>query len=160
MQAYVYIIGETDGPQKIGITKDLARRLLMLQAGNPAQLKINAHLVVLPHEAANVESFAHFILSKWHIRGEWFDVTPKAAIAALKRALVAVRGGTRASYRARNKGRSSWDRKQMRVQLTDDRRRITAQVGVNQIAEFICAAVRNELKRREAHNGEHDLAAI
>lgn len=85
-QAFVYVIGSEDGPQKIGIAGDAKRRLGLLQVGNPASLKIFAEIPAMRAEAFIVERKAHDSLKDKHIRGEWFDVLPDDAVAAVKAA--------------------------------------------------------------------------
>jgi hypothetical protein len=84
--AYVYVIGAADGPQKIGVASDVEARRAMLQTGNPAGLVV-VHHWALPRPAAfAVEGRAHWHLRDRHVRGEWFDVTPDEAIAAVEAA--------------------------------------------------------------------------
>jgi hypothetical protein len=62
--SYVYVIGEEDGPLKIGTAKDPIARLRGLQTGNPRRLRVeyvlvgDAHIEKLLHEMW--ESFAIF----------------------------------------------------------------------------------------------------
>lgn len=84
--AYVYVIGATDGPQKIGVASDVEARRVMLQTGNPAGLVV-VHHWALPRPAAfAIEGRAHWHLRDRHVRGEWFDVTPDEAILAVEAA--------------------------------------------------------------------------
>lgn len=95
MDAYVYVIGPKVGPQKIGITYDLAKRLAAIQAGSPV-LYVVASFQQMPRpEAAAVEELAHRILKPRHIRSEWFDVTSAEAEAAVLQAMEAYQAGAR-----------------------------------------------------------------
>jgi DNA-binding transcriptional regulator YiaG len=92
-QAYVYAIGATDGPQKIGIAIDPKARIAELQTGSHIGLSINASAPVNRDELRTVESCCHFLLKASRIRGEWFDVTPEQAGQAIEQAISMVRDG-------------------------------------------------------------------
>lgn len=89
----VYVLGPEDGPQKVGVSNDLRRRLVSIQNGNHLDLCIAAAFPVQRSEARMVEKFAHRLLWEFKIRGEWFDVTPEQAAAAVMRAVAALRNG-------------------------------------------------------------------
>lgn len=90
-QAYVYVIAAKDGPVKVGIAADAASRCAMLQTGNAADLTV-VHKVEVERAAARlIERYAHDLLSADRVRGEWFDVDPADAIAAVDAALDAWR---------------------------------------------------------------------
>lgn len=89
-QAYVYVIGAEDGPQKIGIASDPENRLTIFQTGNPAALKVSAALPISRDKAFAVESYAHRLLAHKRVRGEWFNVSPADAAKAVRMAFAAV----------------------------------------------------------------------
>ena len=75
MTAYLYIIGGTDKPYKLGITKDPTKRLKALQTGNPIPLTIH-HLEPVPHtQVKHLETELHSMLSHKRLKGEWFDIS-------------------------------------------------------------------------------------
>lgn len=90
-QAYVYVIGTEDGPQKIGIANNPESRRAIFQTGNPEPLMLAASVPVLKHEALSVERYAHWLLEGSRIRGEWFNVSPDEALEAVEAAVKAVR---------------------------------------------------------------------
>ena len=68
---YLYFIQvENSGPIKIGIAKDVKKRLCELQVGNPYELKILYFTPCCRKDEAEI----HRILTmhNLHIRGEWF----------------------------------------------------------------------------------------
>lgn len=68
----VYIIRNTIGHYKIGITDDLAQRLIHLQTGN--SLDLTLVLVLNVSNARQVEQELHDYFRAKHIRGEWFEL--------------------------------------------------------------------------------------
>lgn len=82
---FVYVIGPNNGPQKIGIAKDVRLRKGDLQVGCPFDLHIHAAVPMETEQAArNAERMAHRILSKSRQRGEWFNVSPIRAIDVVR----------------------------------------------------------------------------
>ena len=79
---YVYVIRGEHGAVKVGHSVDPPQRLGNLQTGSPFGLDI-VHSVFIEKDAEAVEASARQNLSRWLIRGEWFDVTPDVAIAAV-----------------------------------------------------------------------------
>jgi len=66
---YIYFIGLLTKPYvKIGVSRNVAERLLELQCGNPFQLVL---LHMCPGNTA-IEASLHHLLDKHRIRGEWF----------------------------------------------------------------------------------------
>lgn len=90
-EAYVYVIGADDGPQKIGIANDPESRRSLFQTGNHALLKVAAAAPVSRKEAGIVERYAHWLLRDQRVRGEWFNVSPDEARQAIDDAVRAVR---------------------------------------------------------------------
>jgi hypothetical protein len=64
---------------KIGITKNVYRRLAHIQTGNPLQCSIEHAWVVNERLAPRMERQAHDLLKYLHVRLEWFKATPKFA---------------------------------------------------------------------------------
>jgi len=83
---YVYVIASSDsGPSKIGIANNPQKRLRGLQTGSPTPLQIFA-TEPIGFAAAAVERAAHKSLSAHRSvgGGEWFNVTPQEAHAAIR----------------------------------------------------------------------------
>lgn len=79
---YLYVIraGDTDY-YKIGVTKDITKRLRSLQGGN--HLRLSIVLTVQHKHAYQQEKHVHQVAKRWHIRGEWFRL-PREVVAKIK----------------------------------------------------------------------------
>lgn len=87
MTKYVYVIASSDnGPVKIGVSNNPQKRLKTLQTGHPLELFLKH--VEETSEAFKIETILHNEYSIKGIRGEWFDMTVKAAIDYLKFTLI------------------------------------------------------------------------
>lgn len=73
--SHVYIIRSgQQGAYKIGIAKDVEKRISELQIGNPNELFLIAKIDFgTPKRAMYVEKMMHRFYKKHHIRGEWFS---------------------------------------------------------------------------------------
>lgn len=72
--AFVYVIGITANPVKVGIARDPNERLSNLQIGCPDELTLH-HTIRLPAGSVQeVETATHQALKEHHRRGEWFNV--------------------------------------------------------------------------------------
>jgi hypothetical protein len=92
MARSLYVIGSDTGPQKIGVSANVARRLAVLQTHSPHAL--TAHHQAQPaSDARLVERVAHALLAAKRLRGEWFDVSVEDAIAAIDQAIALVDSG-------------------------------------------------------------------
>lgn len=78
----VYVIGSIGGPQKIGISDNPVARRANLQVGNPYRLEIAGQWRC--PDADRVEALAHSRLGRHRMYGEWFQVSPDVAIAAVE----------------------------------------------------------------------------
>ena len=84
MENYIYCIREQALCEnecvyfKIGHANDLDRRKSSMQTANPRPLRVVFVLgpFLNRDEAEDVESQAHKLLAKHHVRGEWFDTNP------------------------------------------------------------------------------------
>lgn len=84
MENYIYCIREQALCEnecvyfKIGHANDLDRRKSSMQTANPRPLRVVFVLgpFLNRDEAEDVESQAHKLLAKHHVRGEWFDTHP------------------------------------------------------------------------------------
>lgn len=79
----VYVIGPDAGAQKIGIARSPVHRLATMQVGSAEDLRLHYVRVMDRVSAYDVEKSAHRLLRDKHRRGEWFDVTPQEARAAV-----------------------------------------------------------------------------
>lgn len=75
---FLYVIGPIYGPQKIGISKNVDKRLKSLQTGNPVKLYIQFCMEV--NRARLIERKIHAELNHKKLKGEWFDLTKEEAI--------------------------------------------------------------------------------
>ena len=85
---YLYIIGTDTDRQKIGFSKDVAKRLSTLQTGNPVQLKIHHTEPVPEHRVRILEKKLHTELGYLRLKGEWFNITPDRAVSMLRFAII------------------------------------------------------------------------
>ena len=95
-QSYVYVIGDPNGPQKIGMARDPKNRLASLRTANMAVLVLVVAVPVSRELVGAAEHYAHWLLRDNHARGEWFSVSPQVAERAVNDAIVAVLEGKRA----------------------------------------------------------------
>jgi hypothetical protein len=83
----IYVIGgEGLAPVKVGVTTNLARRLVTLQTSAPARLSV---LWTTPGDSA-LERELHTHLAAYRTSGEWFDLTPLGDPVEAVRAAVSV----------------------------------------------------------------------
>ena len=87
---FIYVISARDGtgPQKIGYSQDVEKRLFSIQTGNPVKLKIH-HKQEIPDDRAKLlEKQIHKEIRHKKISGEWFDITPNDAKLEIDFALI------------------------------------------------------------------------
>ena len=89
---YIYVVKATlptepSSMVKIGITTNLDARLAQLRTGSAFPLDYvftaPAPFNSLDTDAYAIEQRAHALLARNRVRGEWFDVSPELAIAAV-----------------------------------------------------------------------------
>lgn len=80
----VYVIATDDGLCKIGVSRNPEGRLVQLQAGCPEKLHI-VYVCILADQARNVEGFAHRLLKKQAVGGEWFNCSEDEAMQAVNK---------------------------------------------------------------------------
>lgn len=72
---FVYVIGPSGGPFKIGIADNVKSRRSILNVGNPAYLRVwHFHEASTEAEAIEIETELHHHYQDSHIRGEWFQL--------------------------------------------------------------------------------------
>ena len=80
MTAFVYVMECADAECiKIGIAKDVGRRLEGIQSGNPLEVTIIYSREFEERRAAQVERAAHRHFKAQRVRGEWFRVSTEDA---------------------------------------------------------------------------------
>lgn len=74
----VYAIRSEQGPIKIGIASDPAKRLTQLQNGNPSNLALIGYTDPFCEWSARLhEKLCHAYCAQYRIRGEWFLPGPR-----------------------------------------------------------------------------------
>lgn len=66
--AYIYVIGAEDGPQKIGVASEPAKRLALLQTGHWLDLRVAVAVAVRRDIVFAVEQEVHRALNAFRIR--------------------------------------------------------------------------------------------
>jgi hypothetical protein len=84
LSSYVYVIGHTDGPNKVGITSGPRQRLAEFQCVSPVQLRHRWFRCESWEDAVALERATHVHLKKYRQRGEWFAVDAEAAEQAVE----------------------------------------------------------------------------
>lgn len=80
--SFLYVIAAREqGPTKLGISDDPARRLKQLQTGHPETLMIFHKEAVDAPLAYYLERNLHKSISHRRLRGEWFDLAVAEAIS-------------------------------------------------------------------------------
>jgi hypothetical protein len=80
--SYIYVIKGDHGDVKIGVTKLPKERLAQIQTGSSRKLDY-AFIAPVLGNPYTLEQEAHIILANYRMNGEWFDVPPELAIAAI-----------------------------------------------------------------------------
>lgn len=83
--SFVYVIQGAPGLVKIGVTTDPRTRLANLQTGSPYPLEFVA-IAATPGDGYDIEATAHLALGLYQVSGEWFRISPRAAVEELARA--------------------------------------------------------------------------
>jgi hypothetical protein len=84
---YVYIIAAAVDAIKVGVAKNVQRRLKALQTGQHRKLSIFYELSCSRAEAYAVECRAHRLLKERLLEGEWFQVSPEEGKLAIEKAM-------------------------------------------------------------------------
>ena len=79
---YIYVIKGDHERVKIGVTKAPETRLTQLQTGSSSKIDY-AFLAPVSGDPYALEKEAHAMLARSRLNGEWFDVPPELAIAAV-----------------------------------------------------------------------------
>jgi hypothetical protein len=82
---YVYVIGATQNPVKIGLAANLKVRMSCLQVGCPDPLVVHYSARVQSDLAPLIEAAAHQHFADAHRHGEWFNVAAEEAAREVAR---------------------------------------------------------------------------
>ena len=85
---YIYVIGGTEKPYKIGITNNLKRRLKDIQTGHPFKLHVHYSEEIPMEQVRLIEQNIHNTIRHKKTHGEWFDISLEDAIAEVKHARI------------------------------------------------------------------------
>jgi hypothetical protein len=80
--SFVYVIKGDHHLTKIGVSTNPNARLAQLRTASPFPIEF-AYIAVTPGNGFDIEAAAHAALSKHRCNGEWFDVAPEMAVAAI-----------------------------------------------------------------------------
>jgi hypothetical protein len=97
---FLYVIGVTKNPVKVGMADNVPSRLAILQIGCPDELVVHHTVAVAWELAPGIEAAVHRKLAKHRRRGEWFDIEASHAVTVLheevrRRNGLAMRGAKR-----------------------------------------------------------------
>ncbi len=76
---FIYVIGPKEGPQKIGLSGDVEKRLQTLQTGYPGEIFIHHKEPIEAKQVRKLEKKIHLELGYKRVKGEWFNLTPTEA---------------------------------------------------------------------------------
>jgi hypothetical protein len=83
--SFVYVVRGDHNLVKVGVTTNPSARLAHLRTGSPFPISF-AFIGCTPGNGYDIERAAHLILDRQRLNGEWFDVVPEMAIAAVNAA--------------------------------------------------------------------------
>jgi hypothetical protein len=81
----LYVIADSEGLHKVGISNDPSHRLAQLQTGSPRLLRL-VYQTKPAAQAIDIESAAHRILKRYATHGEWFNCSSGQAVDAVNAA--------------------------------------------------------------------------
>lgn len=143
---YIYVIGTSDGPVKIGRSINPDRRLKDYIRERSEQHFIFGKWPVGARIALSVERYVHWQLRRHHIQSEWFNVARQTAIVAVREAIK-----RRAEFGDQWNAIPALEPNGLRMQSkAGTLKKIDAlRAGKETRADFIREAVEREIKRRE-----------
>ena len=86
--SFIYIIGGTQAPYKVGISRDPTKRLKSLQTGHPYPLQLHYTRETDICKTKLLETVIHRHLKLYKTNGEWFDVTLANLILDVEYAII------------------------------------------------------------------------
>jgi T5orf172 domain len=81
--SFVYVIENSHGDVKVGISADPNGRMANLQTGNPFPLRLAYVAAVKSDRGDAIETAVHGTLDRHRKAGEWFGVSVEMAVAAI-----------------------------------------------------------------------------
>lgn len=89
MTCFLYVISDnSQGPVKIGFSKDPNKRVKQLQTGSNVKLSVFYTLSINPKHRIILEKLIHTATSHHKKHGEWFSLTVEDAIAEINFAVI------------------------------------------------------------------------
>ena len=80
--SFVYVIRGDHNMSKVGVTTNPAARLTSLRTASAFPIG-HSYIAVTPGTGYDIEQGAHEMLASHRCNGEWFDVAPEIAVAAI-----------------------------------------------------------------------------
>jgi hypothetical protein len=80
--SFIYVIKGDHNLSKIGVSANPNARLAQLRTASPFPIDFS-YIAVTPGNGFDIEAAAHAALSRHRCNGEWFDVPPEMAVAAI-----------------------------------------------------------------------------
>src|ERR1700676_121265 len=80
--SFLYVIRGDHNMSKVGVTTNPAARLASLRTGSAFPIDFS-YIAVTPGTGYDIEAGAHEMLKSHRCNGEWFDVAPEMAVAAI-----------------------------------------------------------------------------
>lgn len=148
--AFVYAIGSTNGPTKIGYSLMPKKRLEVFRKKAKRDLEIFGTWPVGAAIALHVERYAHWLLRDKHITGEWFSCNRDEALDAIRRAATEDHDPNYAIPRIDTVGREIKGGVTIPTKYPRGTRERLLNVSPGAYADFIRAAVAEKLEREEA----------
>lgn len=147
LTVYLYVVGPSVGPVKIGRSMCPPKRLKQLEGKTGMKLHLTGQWPIGQAIALGAERYAHHLLRDKHVAGEWFDVSAAEASAAVA---IAVATDHVANYAMPAlEDASRIDGVYARTKFPRDMYDRLNRVSGGHHASFIRDAVERELERRE-----------
>lgn len=86
--SYIYIIGGTEKPYKIGFSKEPHKRLKSLQTGYPEKLTLHYIKEIDETQVRQLEKHIHRAIAYKRTKGEWFNISLDDAISEINFAVI------------------------------------------------------------------------
>lgn len=80
--SFLYVIRGDHNMTKVGVTTNPQARLAQLRTGSAFPIDFS-YIAVTPGTGFDIEAGAHAMLNSHRCNGEWFDVPPEMAVAAI-----------------------------------------------------------------------------
>lgn len=151
--AHVYVVGEAEGPVKVGYTSGkLSVRLYQLSRDAGKPLTLLASWPVHQYVADVAERYAHHLLRDKHMHGEWFNAAVQEAAAVIPRAIEAAESGFAlmpSLFRTGQRQKDGEKVHNLKLPLGSHHRIEAVLMDGEVRSDFLRVAVERELQRRE-----------